>query len=142
MGSFPPGQRAWSTLGPQNVHTIEGDISHMSLLDDTRVRQKLLELVQGAAPPDPELQVVAGEVRIAPASLEDFNTVTIALQQIVREEPKEEARTSVRAYIARLGFARQQALMKRGYMELLKGPIMPLDRAPDRECPPTPARAR
>jgi pimeloyl-ACP methyl ester carboxylesterase len=146
---FGPGDDtipAWSarlvTQPPENIHTIEGDLSHMSLLDDGSVRSTLLGLIQGIQPPDPDQQVVAGELRFDPASREEFYQVRNELERIASEGPKAQARRRAQAYIAGLGFARQQALMKRGYMEVLRGPIRPLDRPPERERPSMPARAR
>ena len=85
---------------------------------------------------------MAGEVRVDPASSEEFYQVRNDLEQIATEGSKAQARRRVQAYIAEIPFARRQALMKRGYMEVLTGPIRPLDRPPERERPPTPARAR
>ena len=140
---FGPGDDtipAWSarlvTQPPQNIHTIEGNISHISLLDDTQVRSTLLGLVQGIAPPDPAEQIVAREVRVDPASSDEFYRVRNDLEQIATEGSKAQARRRVQAYIAEIPFARRQALMKRSYMEVLTGPIRPLDRPPDRERPP------
>jgi hypothetical protein len=146
---FGPGDGtipAWSarlvTQPPQNIHTIEGDISHMSMLDHTEVRSTLLGLVQGTAPPDPAQQIAAGELRIDPASREEFYTVRNDLERIATEGTRVEARRRVQAYMAEIPFVRRQALMKRWYMEVLTGPIMPLDNPPSREQPTMRPRAR
>ncbi len=146
---FGPGDGtipAWSarlvTQPPQNIHTIEGDISHMTLLDDTVVRSTLLGLVQGIAPPDPAQQIVAGELRIDPASREELYTVRNDLERIATEGSKAQARRRVQAYIAEIPFVARQALMKRLYMEVMTGPIMPLEYPPSREQPTTRPAAR
>ena len=112
------------------------------MLDHTEVRSTLLGLVQGTAPPDPAQQIAAGELRIDPASREEFYTVRNDLERIATEGTRVEARRRVQAYIAEIPFVRRQALMKRWYMEVLTGPIMPLDNPPSREQPTMRPRAR
>ena len=100
---FGPGDGtipAWSarlvTLPREQVHDIEGDISHMSLLDDGEVRAKLLELVRGIQE-TPDQQIMARELRIEPASRREFFRVRNHLEQLATEGTVARARRRVRA---------------------------------------------
>lgn len=143
---FGPGDGtipAWSarlvTLPRQQVHDIEGDISHMSLLDDSDVRVKLLELIRGIEEA-PDQQIMARELRIEPAARDVFYQVRNRLEQLATEGPIARARRRVQMFIAEIPFHDRLALMKRWYMEVLTGPIMPLANPPDGEQPEMPPK--
>jgi hypothetical protein len=121
-------QPAWSarlaTLPPDNIHTVKNStLEHMALMDDSGVRAKLLGLLRpGVA--HAENQVVAGETRIVPAPIEELNKVMRDLSEIAQRKESDAARLkAAKEYVAPIPFAERRALLARGMMELVRGPV-------------------
>ena len=124
-GVIPAWSARLATQPPENIHTIKGRLHHTFIMDDTDVRSKLLTLLRGLPAP-PEQQIAPGEKRIDPAPRDDFYAMRDGLEGIVGSKPEATAKVQVGLRIAKLSVTDRQAFMKRWYMELLRGPLMPL----------------